>query len=67
MIRYLVGRIPSIAVVLFVASIIAFLLPRLAPGDPAIIIAGPDATPEVIEAIRREAGLDQPLILQYLT
>jgi len=67
MIRYLLGRIPSIAVVLFVASIIAFLLPRLAPGDPAIIIAGPDATPEVIEAIRREAGLDQPLILQYLS
>ncbi len=66
MIRYLLGRIPSIIVVVFLASIVAFLLPRLAPGDPATIIAGPDATPEVIEAIRREAGLDQPLILQYL-
>lgn len=66
MIRYLLGRIPSIVVVVFLASIVAFLLPRLAPGDPATIIAGPDATPEVIEAIRRETGLDQPLILQYL-
>lgn len=65
MIRYLLGRIPSILLVLFLASIVAFLLPRLAPGDPAIIIAGQDATPEVIEAIRREYGLDQPLIVQY--
>jgi peptide/nickel transport system permease protein len=66
MIRYLLGRIPSIFVVIFLASIVAFLLPRLAPGDPATIIAGPDATPEIIDAIRREAGLDQPLVLQYL-
>lgn len=65
MIRYLFGRIPSIVLVLFLASIVAFLLPRLAPGDPAIIIAGQDATAEVIEAIRREYGLDQPLIIQY--
>ena len=66
MIRYLLRRLPSIVVVIFLASIVAFLLPRLAPGDPATIIAGPDATLDVIEAIRREAGLDQPLILQYL-
>lgn len=66
MIRYLLGRIPSILVVIFLASIVAFLLPRLAPGDPATIIAGPDATPEVIDAIRREAGLDQPPLLQYV-
>ena len=65
MIRYLFGRIPSIVLVLFLASIVAFLLPRLAPGDPAIIIAGQDATAEIIEAIRREYGLDQPLIIQY--
>jgi peptide/nickel transport system permease protein len=66
MIRYLLGRIPSIIVVIFLASIVAFLLPRLAPGDPAVIIAGPDATPETIEALRRAAGLDQPLVVQYL-
>lgn len=67
MIRYLLGRIPSIIIVVFLSSIVAFLLPRLAPGDPAAIIAGPDATPEIIEAIRQEAGLDQPLIIQYLS
>ena len=66
MIRYLLGRAPSIAVVVFLASIVAFMLPRLAPGDPATILAGPDATPDIVDAIRREVGLDQPLIVQYL-
>lgn len=66
MIRYLIRRIPSIAIVIFLSSIVAFLLPRLAPGDPAIILAGNDANPEVIAAIRRDLGLDRPLIEQYL-
>lgn len=65
MIRYLIRRIPSVAVVLFLASIVAFLLPRLAPGDPAVILAGSDSNPEVIQAIREEAGLDKPLYAQY--
>jgi peptide/nickel transport system permease protein len=65
MIRYLIRRIPSVAVVLFLASIVAFLLPRLAPGDPAVILAGSDSNPEVIQAIREEAGLDRPLYAQY--
>ena len=66
MIRYLIRRIPSITVVVFLSSIVAFLLPRLAPGDPAIILAGNDANPEVIAAIRKDLGLDRPLIEQYL-
>lgn len=66
MIRYLLSRVPSILLVLFLASIVAFLLPRLAPGDPAAIIAGQDATPEIIEAIRQQYGLDQPLVVQYV-
>lgn len=67
MIRYLVRRIPSVIVVLFLASIVAFLLPRLAPGDPAVILAGSDSNPEVIQAIREEAGLDKPLYAQYFS
>ncbi|MEV1249630.1 ABC transporter permease [Nonomuraea sp. NPDC050022] len=65
MIRYLVGRIPSIMLVLLATSVIAFLLPRLTPGDPAAVIAGPDATPETIAAIRTQLGLDRPLLSQY--
>jgi peptide/nickel transport system permease protein len=66
-IRYLLRRIPSIVLVLFLASIVAFILPRLAPGDPAVVLAGPDPTPEQVEAIRKAAGLDQPLVAQYLS
>lgn len=65
MIRYLVRRIPSLLLTIVLASIVAFLLPRLAPGDPAAAMAGPDATPEQVDAIRKAAGLDQPLITQY--
>jgi peptide/nickel transport system permease protein len=67
MIRYLIRRTPSIVVVIFLASIVAFLLPRLAPGDPAVILAGNDADPDVIAAIRKEIGLDRPLTVQYLS
>lgn len=50
---------------LLTTSIIAFLLPRLAGGDPAQTIAGADATADQVEAIRLSLGLDQPLPLQY--
>lgn len=66
MARYLLRKIPSILFVLVISSIIAFVLPRLAPGDPAQSIAGTDASPEQVEAVRRATGLDQPLITQYL-
>jgi peptide/nickel transport system permease protein len=65
MIRYLIRRTPSILLVLFATSVIAFLLPRLVPGDPAAVVAGPDAPPETIEAIRTQLGLDKPLVAQY--
>lgn len=65
MIRFLVGKLPSFVVVVVVCSIIAFLLPRLAPGDPAVVLAGPDASPETVAGIRAALGLDQPLWTQY--
>lgn len=43
-----------------------FLLMHLAPGDPALLIAGQNAPPEVYERIRRSLGLDRPLYEQYL-
>lgn len=67
MIRYLLARIPSILIVIFLASIVAFILPRLAPGDPAVIMAGPDPTPEQVEAVREAAGFNRPLLEQYLS
>lgn len=67
MLRFLLRKLPSILLVLVATSIIAFLLPRFAPGDPAQTIAGSDASPEQVEAIRSSLGLDQPLIVQYFT
>ena len=37
----------------------------MVPGDPAIVLAGPTAPPEVVEAIRKSMGLDRPLIVQF--
>jgi ABC-type dipeptide/oligopeptide/nickel transport system permease component len=45
--------------------VFGFLLIKLAPGDPAMAIAGPSATPDVVERIRQEMGLDQPAIVQF--
>lgn len=66
MIRFLVRRLPVIALVLVAASMIAFLLPRLMPGDPAAAVAGPDATPEQITQVRHDLGLDRPVVEQYV-
>ena len=45
--------------------VFGFLLIKLAPGDPAMIVAGPTATPDVVERIRQEMGLDQPAAVQF--
>ncbi|MFD5257387.1 ABC transporter permease [Streptomyces bobili] len=65
MTRFLLRRLPSVTLVLLATTVIAFLLPRLAPGDPAAVVAGPGATTAQISAIRAEMGLDQPLVEQY--
>jgi peptide/nickel transport system permease protein len=65
MIRFLVRRLPVIGLVLVASSVIAFLLPRLMPGDPAAVVAGPQATPEQIDEVRRQLGLDRPVLEQY--
>ena len=66
MFSFLLRRLPSLAAVLAASSVIAFLLPRLAQGDPAIAIAGPDASPEAVAAVRDALGLNDSLPSQYL-
>jgi len=63
--RFLFRKLPSVIAVLLASSVIAFILPRLAPGDPATEIAGSDATPEQLEAVRQQLGLNEPLVMQY--
>ncbi len=61
-IRRLLQIVPTIAAII----LINFMLIRLAPGDPARVMAGEMATPENVEAIRVAFGLDQPLGTQFL-
>ncbi|MER5964691.1 ABC transporter permease [Streptomyces sp. NPDC002057] len=63
---YLLRRLPSALLVLLVASFLVFALLRLVPGDPAAVLAGPDASPETEAAIRARLGLDAPLLTQYV-
>jgi peptide/nickel transport system permease protein len=65
--RYVVSRILHAIPTLLLTSIGIFVLLRLVPGDPAMALAGPDAGPETISAIRLDLGLDQPLPVQYLS
>lgn len=65
MARFLLRKIPSVVILLFASSILAFALPRLAPGDVAVVLAGPDPTPAAVAAIRQQLGLNKPLVVQY--
>ena len=67
MIRLILSRLmATIPVVVFVALFI-FLMLRLSPGDPAVIMAGDSATPAELAAIRTQLGLDQPLLQSFLS
>jgi peptide/nickel transport system permease protein len=59
-------RLLQLIPTLFFVSVIIFSLQQLLPGDPALIMAGEEKDPEVIEQIRRQYRLDQPLPVQYL-
>jgi len=65
MLRYIIRRIVMALPTLILASLAIFLILRLIPGDPATIVAGSDATPAQVAAVRKDLGLDKPLIAQY--
>lgn len=64
--RFVLRRAGAAAVVVVLATFVAFLLLQLVPGDPAVAIAGDYATDEQLDAIRTDLGLDRPLLVQYL-
>ncbi|WP_027556029.1 ABC transporter permease [Bradyrhizobium sp. Cp5.3] len=66
MVWLVLRRLLSVVPVLVVVSIIVFLALRLGPGDPAAILAGDSATPEMIAAMRAHLGLDQSLPQQFV-
>jgi peptide/nickel transport system permease protein len=62
---YFIRRLFAVVPVMAVVALFVFFLLRLAPGDPAAIIAGDDATTEAIAAVRAKLGLDRPVIEQF--
>ncbi|HET8780453.1 MAG TPA: ABC transporter permease [Agromyces sp.] len=67
MLRFLASRLGTAVLVLFVLTLVVFVLSRVIPGDPAVVYAGPKAPPEELARIREKLGFDQPLFLQYFT
>jgi peptide/nickel transport system permease protein len=65
MTAYIVRRLFAVLPVMAVVALFVFLLLRFAPGDPAAIIAGDDATAESIAAVRAKLGLDRPVVEQF--
>lgn len=62
---FILKRLFLLVITILGLSVIVFVVSRVAPGDPAKLAAGPDATEEMVEVIRKEFGLDQPLVIQY--
>ena len=65
MLRYAARRLLEMFLALLGTSVLVFLLIHLIPGDPARLVAGLEAGPDVVAQVRRELGLDQPLYVQY--
>lgn len=65
MTRYVLQRFLGMLSVMFVVVTIVFVIVRIAPGDPAAVMLGPDATLADIQALRVRLGIDQPLFVQY--
>lgn len=64
MLTFVVKRILSAVPVLIMVAVIVFLVLRLSPGDPALMIAGPSATEDQLQALRESMGLTKPLLQQ---
>jgi glutathione transport system permease protein len=66
LLRYFNKRLIGIIPILFFVSIFIFLFVHLIPGDPSRLVAGPDATLDDVNSVRKELGLDKPLYTQYV-
>jgi peptide/nickel transport system permease protein len=63
---FVVQRLGSLLATLFAASIVIFVVMEILPGDPAAYMLGLNAEPDTVAALRRQLGLDEPLVARYL-
>lgn len=66
MLQYFTRRLLGLVPTLLMVGVLVFLFVHLLPGDPARLAAGPDATPETVQLVRRDLGLDQSMPVQFL-
>lgn len=66
MLSFLPRRLLELLPTLFLVSVLIFGLQQLLPGDPALVLAGEEKDPAVLEQIRKQYRLDEPLPMQYL-
>jgi peptide/nickel transport system permease protein len=64
--KFIGKRLLQLVPTLFFVSVLIFSLQHLLPGDPALVMAGEENDPAVVEQIRQQYHLDQPIVLQYL-
>ena len=64
--RYVVRRVGALAVTLFFVSLLVFVVVRVLPGDPALIILGLEANADSVARVRQALGLDRPVPVQYV-
>ena len=67
MARYIATRLVFLVLICFLISILAFLLVHLLPGDPTVVILGPNDTPANRAILLKQLGLNKPLLQQYTT
>lgn len=65
MLKFVLGRVVSVIPVMLIVLFVVFMIVHIGPGDPAGLMAGPNANAEQIEAIRQKLNLDKPLMEQF--
>lgn len=63
---YIINRLLSVALTLFLISVITFVVTNILPGDVAMMIMGTQSNPEALAGLRETLGLNDPLVMQYL-
>ena len=64
--RYIARRVAAFAATLFFVSVLVFLVIRILPGDPALVIMGTEGSPEAAARLRESLGLNRPIVVQYV-
>ena len=67
MIRFFLRRLMTLAATLLATSVAVFMVFQVLPGDPALVILGPDAQQDAVLRLRAELGLDRPVVERYVS